>query len=138
MARCPCQTLTPPLLHAQGEQVFISYGPQGNDSLLQFYGFVEAGNPDDTYRLPDVAVLARAAAASMGLDLRPERSTVPQEASGTEAAVRLILHATKLTCIGSLLSCKALKVRFKKAWTHMLRYGRVAALKTMMWLIKMI
>ena len=38
----------------QGEQVFISYGPQGNDSLLQFYGFVEAGNPHR--RVPRAAV----------------------------------------------------------------------------------
>lgn len=32
-----------------GEQVFISYGAQNNDSLLQFYGFVEEDNPADTY-----------------------------------------------------------------------------------------
>ena len=55
----------------QGEQVFISYGPQGNDSLLQFYGFVEAGNPHDTYRVPRLAARARAAAASLGLDAAP-------------------------------------------------------------------
>ena len=30
-------------------QAFITYGRQGNDRLLQFYGFVEAGNPADTY-----------------------------------------------------------------------------------------
>lgn len=48
--------------------MFISYGPQGNDSLLQFYGFVEAGNPYDTYRVPQLAARARAAAASLGLD----------------------------------------------------------------------
>ena len=35
----------------QGEQVFISYGPQTNDSLLQYYGFVEEANPNDVYRL---------------------------------------------------------------------------------------
>ncbi|GAB4823521.1 hypothetical protein N2152v2_010567 [Parachlorella kessleri] len=34
-----------------GQQVFISYGPQGNDSLLQFYGFLERPNPHDTYSL---------------------------------------------------------------------------------------
>lgn len=34
-----------------GDQVFISYGAQGNDSLLQWYGFVEAPNPHDAYRL---------------------------------------------------------------------------------------
>jgi hypothetical protein len=31
------------------QQVFISYGTQTNDSLLQMYGFVEADNPHDAY-----------------------------------------------------------------------------------------
>ena len=31
--------------------MFISYGPQGNDSLLQFYGFLERPNSHDTYAL---------------------------------------------------------------------------------------
>ena len=39
----------------QGEQVFISYGRQSNDSLLQYYGFVEPGNPHDTYVIPDLS-----------------------------------------------------------------------------------
>lgn len=34
-----------------GEQVFISYGPRSNDHLLQRYGFVEANNPNDVYRI---------------------------------------------------------------------------------------
>lgn len=32
-----------------GEQIFISYGKQSNDRLLQFYGFVEENNPFDVY-----------------------------------------------------------------------------------------
>lgn len=32
-----------------GDQVYISYGPQSNDSLLQFYGFVEDDNANDNY-----------------------------------------------------------------------------------------
>ncbi len=32
-----------------GEQVFISYGEQSNDSLLQYYGFVDDHNPSDDY-----------------------------------------------------------------------------------------
>lgn len=32
---------------AKGEQVFISYGRQSNDRLLQYYGFVEDCNPND-------------------------------------------------------------------------------------------
>lgn len=34
--------------YAPGEQVFISYGKQTNDSLFQYYGFTEKGNPNDT------------------------------------------------------------------------------------------
>jgi hypothetical protein len=45
--------------------VFISYGPQGNDSLLQFYGFVEAGNPHDAHTVPGL----RQAAAAAGCGL---------------------------------------------------------------------
>ncbi|KAK9803994.1 hypothetical protein WJX72_011353 [[Myrmecia] bisecta] len=37
--------------YKKGEQVFISYGEQGNDRLLQFYGFVERGNPHDAFVL---------------------------------------------------------------------------------------
>jgi len=44
--------------HAPGDQVFISYGPQGGDGLLQYYGFVPpGGNPNDTGRV-DVEVVA--------------------------------------------------------------------------------
>lgn len=32
-----------------GDQVFISYGAQSNDSLIQYYGFVEDENPSETY-----------------------------------------------------------------------------------------
>ena len=35
----------------QGQQVYISYGAQSNDRLLQFYGCVEADNPADVYVL---------------------------------------------------------------------------------------
>lgn len=43
-------------------EVFISYGSRSNDQLLQFYGFVEADNPHDTYVMPplrewDIAAL---------------------------------------------------------------------------------
>ena len=119
-----------PLLRAQGEQVFISYGPQGNDSLLQFYGFVEAGNPHDTYRIPNVAGRARAAAASMGPDLRSERSTVPQEDSGAQTAVRLIRLLHTCSARRSLKACEAFRA-CSSAWTYMLHPGRFAALKSM-------
>ena len=32
-----------------GEQLLISYGSRSNDQLLQYYGFVEANNPNDAY-----------------------------------------------------------------------------------------
>eukprot|EP00884_Botryococcus_braunii_P002855 jgi/Botrbrau1/12570/Bobra.0169s0104.1 len=47
--------------YKKGEQVFISYGPQGNDSLLQFYSFVETNNPFDDYKVPDLAQRVRGA-----------------------------------------------------------------------------
>lgn len=31
----------------RGQQVLINYGSQSNDALLQRYGFVEDGNPQD-------------------------------------------------------------------------------------------
>ena len=30
-------------------QAFLSYGPKGNDELLQLFGFVEIGNQHDTF-----------------------------------------------------------------------------------------
>lgn len=42
----------------EGDQVFVSYGAQSNDSLLQFYGFVEDDNLSETYTFgADVARL---------------------------------------------------------------------------------
>ncbi|CAM9881454.1 unnamed protein product, partial [Ectocarpus sp. 12 AP-2014] len=37
--------------YREGEQAYISYGLKSNDELLQFYGFVEADCPADTYVL---------------------------------------------------------------------------------------
>jgi len=36
---------------AAGEQALISYGPRPNEQLLQYYGFVEADNPYDSYTI---------------------------------------------------------------------------------------
>jgi len=36
-----------------GDQVFITYGKQGNDRLLQYYGFVEQDNVYDSYDFGD-------------------------------------------------------------------------------------
>ncbi|WIA22825.1 hypothetical protein OEZ86_009775 [Tetradesmus obliquus] len=35
--------------YVPGQQVFISYGSQNNDSLMQMYGFAEPDNPYDVY-----------------------------------------------------------------------------------------
>lgn len=44
--------------------MFISYGPQSNDSLLQYYGFVEPDIPHDTYIVPDLAAAVPDAVSS--------------------------------------------------------------------------
>jgi len=46
-------------------ELFISYGSRSNDQLLQYYGFVEQDNPQDTYVMPplrdwDIAALEEA------------------------------------------------------------------------------
>lgn len=43
----------------QGEQVFITYGQQSNDKLLQYYGFVEGKNPSDVFVVPDLLTALR-------------------------------------------------------------------------------
>lgn len=55
--------------YEEGDQVFISYGRQSNDSFLQYYGFVEEDNPCETYafatqvenalRVPEGTLVAR-------------------------------------------------------------------------------
>jgi hypothetical protein len=68
------------LLGRQGEQVFISYGRQSNDSLLQHYGFVEPSISHDTYTLPDLRAAALAVGDSSkvpGIASLPQSSKVP-------------------------------------------------------------
>ena len=43
----------------QGEQVYITYGQQSNDKLLQYYGFVEPKNPADVYVVPSLLEAVR-------------------------------------------------------------------------------
>ena len=43
----------------RGGQLMISYGARSNDLLLQYYGFVQAGNPHEVFAYePDALVLA--------------------------------------------------------------------------------
>eukprot|EP00531_Pseudo-nitzschia_arenysensis_P001264 CAMPEP_0116148164 /NCGR_PEP_ID=MMETSP0329-20121206/18190_1 /TAXON_ID=697910 /ORGANISM="Pseudo-nitzschia arenysensis, Strain B593" /LENGTH=554 /DNA_ID=CAMNT_0003644237 /DNA_START=40 /DNA_END=1701 /DNA_ORIENTATION=+ len=49
-------------------ELFISYGSRSNDQLLQYYGFVEPDNPNDTYVMPplrewDISALEEACGA---------------------------------------------------------------------------
>ena len=67
-----------------GEQVYISYGPQGNDSLLQYYGFTEADNPHDTYAL---AAALPGAAAAVTLTLTAKGSVAPEALAAARAAM---------------------------------------------------
>jgi len=41
----------------KGTQANICYGPRSNDALMQYYGFVEPGNPHDTCAVPQPAFL---------------------------------------------------------------------------------
>lgn len=38
----------------RGDEVFLSYGPKSNDSLLFFYGFVEGNNPANSATISDL------------------------------------------------------------------------------------
>lgn len=72
-----------------GDQVFISYGKQSNDRLLQYYGFVEANNPNDMY---DFGVNIVELLAKFGDDLQ-EKMNVPFPAypAPSDRLQRLIL-----------------------------------------------
>ena len=48
----------------QGQQVFITYGQQSNDKLLQYYGFVEPKAPADDFKMPNFL-------AAVEADLQP-------------------------------------------------------------------
>ena len=49
-----------------GEEVFVSYGEQSNDTFIQYYGFVEKDNKADTY------VFGPSVKQELGLDTRLE------------------------------------------------------------------
>lgn len=73
----------------QGQQVFISYGPQTNDSLLQYYGFVEEANPTDVYRL--VWEVDGGGRKKRGLSQK--LTTVMTRSGPDEASVEAVLEA---------------------------------------------
>ena len=58
---------------SKGKELMISYGSRSNDQLLQYYGFVEQGNPHDVYIMPplrdwDIDALESICGRSFGSD----------------------------------------------------------------------
>ena len=74
-----------------GDQVFISYGRQTTDSLLQYYGFVAEDNVDDLFTFPDFIALLRAAS----VDVLEDR--VVELLRSTDVTVRDALAVVRLT-----------------------------------------
>lgn len=81
-----------------GDEVAISYGAQSNDSLLQFYGFVEDDNPADDYvfekAIADMlGVGSQKLRAVRGVGFEPGTITEVAEArfGGDQAAAKLTL-----------------------------------------------
>lgn len=62
--------------YSPGQQVMVSYGQQSNDSLMQYYGFSERGNPADVY------VMADALRWVSSLSAPPEGRVAALEAAG--------------------------------------------------------
>lgn len=90
-----------------GDQVFISYGAQSNDSLLQFYGFVEVDNPADTYTFgKDVEGLLGAQAGTLllgnsGFDNKIVKAVSAKFSGKKESAEKALLDLCAAE-IGSL------------------------------------
>ncbi|KAL3142083.1 hypothetical protein ABBQ32_004708 [Trebouxia sp. C0010 RCD-2024] len=103
--------------YAQGEQVFITYGLQSNDKLLQYYGFVEPKNPADVYVVPDLLEALR--------DLPYLK--IPEEGvqAAKQAGLSVALQKVALTRQG--LPDKALQtVRMVLASAHLLEQHSAA------------
>lgn len=66
--------------YSRGQQVFMSYGSQSNDALLQLYGFVEDRNPADRYVVPNLAAVMAKQWGLKEVDLRAAIPAVMQEA----------------------------------------------------------
>jgi hypothetical protein len=68
-------------------QAFITYGRQGNDRLLQFYGSVEADNPADAYVVCNLDSAIEVAASRLichdGTGQSWHRTTLPAMLKGT-------------------------------------------------------
>ena len=58
-----CYTVAATREYAAGEQVYVSYGQQSNDSLMQYYGFCEVGGGQATATADDLWTSPPAATA---------------------------------------------------------------------------
>lgn len=74
----------------QGEQVFITYGLQSNDKLLQYYGFVEPKNPADVYVVPDLLEALR----DLPYLRIPEEGVQAAKQAGLSVALQKVRRAT--------------------------------------------
>lgn len=84
------------MLPSQGEQVFITYGLQSNDKLLQYYGFVEPKNPADVYVVPD---LLEALRNLPYLEVSEDRVQAVQQA-GLSQSLQQVCTVTNLSHVG--------------------------------------
>lgn len=83
--------------YESGDQVFISYGAQGNDAFLQYYGFVEEGNSAETYTfgreieqvlgVPTGSLVARTNSGFDGSSIR----AVAKKLGGSKESARKVL-----------------------------------------------
>jgi len=73
----------------KGEQVMISYGERSNDQLLQYYGFVETGNPHDAFVLKQEDFLLALAEAK---PFSPSRLQRLKEAKVADPTARITLE----------------------------------------------
>jgi hypothetical protein len=80
-----------------GEQVFISYGPQSNSSLMQYYGFTEDGNPNDIYVF-DATLDGAPSAATIRVTITAKGGFSPEtlaEAGSAGNVRQLLAHAVE-------------------------------------------
>lgn len=82
--------------YSEGEQIYISYGKQSNDRLLQYYGFVEARNPYDVYDF-SVGIIELLLKYSEEINSRVPIPPSPEP----EQRLRIILQALENTDIES-------------------------------------
>ena len=102
---------------APGEQLLISYGPRNNDVLLQYYGFVQAANPHDTFQLEQERLILDIDAVLEG--------GLPGDALATLAAAKLTDASRVVELTGS--GADKVGLRLARLLTHPALASRRAA-----------